>query len=82
VWGSFTWAIRPVCTCGRLADAVEQKLIFVSTTLVAEGEKASNLFYMLPVSGDGFFALHEGVAISCCPWCGDKINGRRRNIQI
>jgi hypothetical protein len=79
VWGSFTWAERPVCSCGRLAEAVEQKLVFVSTSLVGEGEQPGNLFYMLPVSGDGFFALNEGVAIFRCPWCGDPINGRRRN---
>jgi hypothetical protein len=39
------------------------------------------LFYWLPVRGDGFFALHEGVAISCCPWCGDKIIGSRTGRQ-
>ena len=77
VWGSFSWAQRPDCSCGRLAAVVESKLIFVSTeTIGAEG--ASNLFYLLPVGGDGFFALDEGIAISCCPWCGDKIVGRRK----
>ncbi|HEY8576955.1 MAG TPA: hypothetical protein VIL88_11515 [Devosia sp.] len=79
VWGSFTWAARPTCTRGRLAEAVEEKLIFVSTILIGEGAHVSNLFYVLPVSGDGFFALNEGIVIPCCPWCGDKISGRRRN---
>ncbi|WP_172122590.1 MULTISPECIES: hypothetical protein [unclassified Devosia] len=77
VWGQFGWAERPVCSCGQLAQAVEDQLIFVSPELVGEGAQASNLFYLLPVSGDGFFALNEGVAIACCPWCGDPIRGRR-----
>jgi hypothetical protein len=79
VWGSFRWAERPVCSCGQLAAAVENKLVFVSTETVGEGERQGNLFYVLPVSGDGFFALDEGVAISCCPWCGDEIVGRRQS---
>ena len=77
VWGQFEWALRPQCECGRLAAAVEAKLVFVSPLLVGEAPGRSNLFYLLPVGGDGFFALNEGVAISCCPWCGDKIIGRR-----
>ena len=77
VWGNFTWAVRPECSCGQLATAVEAKLIFVSPQLVGEGDRASNLFYLLPVGGDGFFALDEGVAIRRCPWCGDEIIGRR-----
>lgn len=79
VWGSFRWAERPVCSCGQLAAAVESKLVFVSAETVGEGVRRGNLFYVLPVSGDGFFALDEGIAISCCPWCGDEIVGRRRN---
>ncbi len=78
VWGSFIWAERPVCSCGQLVAAVENKLIFVSTEMVGEDETRSNLFYLLPVGGDGFFALNEGVAISCCPWCGDPIVGQRQ----
>ena len=77
VWGCFGWALRPVCSCGHLPRAVEEQLIFVSPELVQDGERTSNLFYLLPVSGDGFFALNEGLAISCCPWCGDRIVGRR-----
>ncbi len=78
VWGHFQWFQRPVCSCGQLAEAVEAGLIFVSPELVGEGEQRSNLFYLLPVSGDGFFALNEGVPIGCCPWCGDQIIGLRR----
>jgi hypothetical protein len=82
VWGSFAWDVRPSCSCGQLAVAVENQIIFVSPQRVGEGEKASNLFYWLPVKGDGFFALNEGIAISCCPWCGDKIIGSRTGRQI
>ena len=64
VWGNFTWAVRPHCSCGQLADAVEAKLVFVSTKLLGEGDQKTNLFYLLPVGGDGFFALNEGIAIS------------------
>lgn len=78
VWGNFTWAQRPECSCGGLAHAVEEGIVFVSTESAGDGERSSNLFYILPVSGDGFFALNEGIAISCCPWCGDGIIGRRR----
>ena len=77
VWGRFSWAQRPICSCGQLAQAVEEQLIFVSPELTGEGDQATNLFYLLPVSGDGFFALNEGLPISCCPWCGDRIIGRR-----
>jgi hypothetical protein len=77
VWGSFNWEVRPKCSCGQLAAAVEDKLIFVSPKVVGEGARTSNQFYLLPVRGDGFFALNEGVAISRCPWCGDEIIGRR-----
>jgi hypothetical protein len=77
VWGSFTWKARPECHCGHLAQAVEAGLIFVSPTFAQDTDIESNLFYMLPVSGDGFFALDEGVSIACCPWCGDRIKGLR-----
>jgi len=77
VWGRFDWVLRPQCRCGGIARAVEDGLVFVSEALVGEGESQSNRFYMLPVQGDGFFALNEGIAIACCPWCGDRIVGRR-----
>jgi hypothetical protein len=77
VWGNFSWALPPDCRCGQLRKAVEDGLIFVSDTVLEKGEGQTNQFYILPVQGDGFFALNEGVAISCCPWCGDAISGRK-----
>ena len=82
VWGSFDWEVRPRCSCGQLALAVENGIIFVSPQQFGQGEHASNMFYWLPVQGDGFFALNEGIAISYCPWCGDKIIGKRTKSAI
>ncbi|HEV7292931.1 MAG TPA: hypothetical protein VGN79_11480 [Devosia sp.] len=77
VWGAFRWAERPQCSCGELARAVEEGLIFVSDQIIEVSGEKSNRFYLLPVQGDGFFALSEGVAIDCCPWCGDRVIGRK-----
>ena len=77
VWDQFSWKIRPVCRCGEIARAVEAKLVFVSPQVVENDRGATNVFYMLPVGGDGFFALDEGITIDCCPWCGDQIVGTR-----
>lgn len=77
MWGHFTWKQRPDCRCGELARAVEAEKVFVSRETVGEGATRSNRFYILPVSGDGFFAMDEGLTINCCPWCGDGIIGLR-----
>jgi len=77
VWGQFNWKLRPICSCGELAKAVEAKLVFVSKQTRDVGGSKANTFYVLPVGGDGFFALDEGMTIHCCPWCGDQIIGLR-----
>jgi len=73
VGGNFTWAIQPSC-CDLLKSAVdEERFIFVGNM----GTKASNNFYMLPVTNEGYLARTDGVGISYCPWCGTKIAGKK-----
>jgi len=77
VWGRFRWKLRPACSCGELARAVEAGLVFVSPRSAGIAGIETNIFYILPVGGDGFFALDEGMTINCCLWCGDRIVGIR-----
>jgi hypothetical protein len=73
IGGGFDWEFEPNCSCGRLKDAVSERLIFVSN-FTNEG---SNIFYMMPVGADGELFRTDGVPISHCPWCGDKIKGHK-----
>ena len=74
IGGNFEWEIEPDCSCGRLKDAVEEKFIFVSNFT----DHGFNSFYMLPVDSDGSLFRSDGVPIAHCPWCGDKIKGRKK----
>jgi hypothetical protein len=74
IGGNFEWEIEPICQCGRIKEAVEEKFVFVSNFT----DEGFNQFYMMPVAADGTFFRNSGVPISHCPWCGDKIKGRKR----
>jgi hypothetical protein len=78
IGGNFEWEKEPKCSCGKLKDAVDEKFLFVSNFVDGEGENESNQFYILPVNSEGFFARADGIPISNCPWCGDKIIGRKK----
>lgn len=71
--GSFEWETEPGCSCGMLKQAVEDKFIFVSNFT----NDKFNQFYMMPIESNGELFRSDGVAISNCPWCGDKIEGRK-----
>ena len=74
IGGNFEWEKPPKC-CGMLKDAVdEEKFIFVSNFTSND----ENVFYMMPVMSEGYFARNNGITISHCPWCGTKITGRKR----
>lgn len=72
--GGFSWEIEPKCQCGQLQIAIKDHFIFVSNFT----EGGFNMFYMMPTCADGSFAKSDGVPIQHCPWCGDKIKGRKK----
>jgi hypothetical protein len=74
IGGNFDWEREPNCACGRLKEAVADRFIFVSNF----SDNSSNIFYMMPMSADGELFRSDGLPISCCPWCGDKIVGHKR----
>ncbi len=78
VWDNFEWEREPECSCGRLIQAVKEKFVFVSNIVDGESPNEINQFYMMPVNANGFLTRRHGVGISYCPWCGDKIVGRKR----
>jgi hypothetical protein len=73
VGGGFKWEMEPTCSCGRLKDAVAERFIFVSNF----NDNGSNIFYMMPVDADGDLVRSDGIPISFCPWCGEKIFGHK-----
>lgn len=54
----------------------DERFIFVSNFV--DGKEGPNTFYMLPVTSDGYFARSDGIQITHCPWCGTKIDARKR----
>ena len=74
VHGGFEWEKEPACSCGQFAQAIEDKVIFVSNFTVG----GCNLCYFLPLDADGELYRSDGVNISHCPWCGDKIEARKK----
>lgn len=74
VGGSFAWEKEPAC-CELLKLAVDdEKFVFVSNFT----EGGNNLFYFMPLASDGSLARSDGVTISYCPWCGTKIQARKK----
>jgi hypothetical protein len=74
IGGNFTWEIEPKCSCGKIKEAVDDQFLFVSNFT----DEGFNQFYMLPVAADGTLFRSDGLPISHCPWCGDKIKGRKK----
>ena len=73
IGGGFNWEKKPDCSCGRLKDAVADGFVFVSNF----NDNGSNVFYIMPLGADGELFRSDGVPISFCPWCGDKIFGHK-----
>lgn len=74
IGGNFQWEIPPKCSCGMFRKAIdEDKFIFVSN--FTDGRW--NTFYIMPLAADGGLARSDGIPISNCPWCGDKIKARK-----
>ena len=75
IGGNFEWEKPPECSCGMLRDAIEtEQFLFVSNMVGSSG----NAVYMMPVMPDGSYVRSNGVVISHCPWCGDKIEARKK----
>ena len=72
--GGFEWERPPRCSCGRLKQAVDDGVIFVSNFT----DVGSNLLYLVPLRADGTLFKNDGLPISHCPWCGDKITGHKK----
>lgn len=79
IQGNFEWEIEPYC-CDEFKNALDEKFIFVSNFTDSTPEKKgfNILFYMMPVTVDGYFARSDGLAIYNCPWCGTEIKGRKK----
>lgn len=74
IGGNFEWEFAPSC-CDLLKDAVDaEKFIFVGNFT----ENKWNSCYMMPLSSDGELVRSDGIAISYCPWCGEKITVRKK----
>lgn len=71
--GGFEWDIEPSC-CNFFKEAVQNKFIFVSNT-IANGY---NLFYIMPLDYEGYLFKSDGMHISNCPWCGNKIQAKKK----
>ncbi|WP_300754990.1 hypothetical protein [Janthinobacterium sp.] len=76
IGGNFEWEVEPNCKCGNLIHAVEEQFIFVGNFLI----DGFNNFYMMPVAANGYPIRDNGVAITHCPWCGEKIKGKKKYI--
>ena len=76
--GNFQWEKEPTCSCGKLKEAVDDQILFVSNFVAGEGNEETNQFYMMPVDAEGHLVRSKGIPITNCPWCGDRIVGRKK----
>ena len=75
VGGNFQWAKPPSC-CDLLPAAIEdRKFIFVSNTVDLNG---NSVVYMNPTEPDGSIASSKGIALNHCPFCGTKVQIRKK----
>lgn len=77
IHGNFEWETEPSCKCGQLAQAIEDKMFFVCNVT----DFGANKLYMLPLHDDGFLRHSDGVEIAYCPWCGEKMIGKKKYDQ-
>jgi hypothetical protein len=71
---NINWERPPRCTCGQLKTAVENKYIFVSNLSTG----GSNNCYIIPLAESGEPFNADGIHILNCPWCGDKIDVKKK----
>jgi hypothetical protein len=74
IHGGFEWEKKPDCKCGQLAEAIKDKIIFVSN----HSDFNANMLYLFPLHHDGFLRYDSGVPIAYCPWCGDRVRVKKK----
>lgn len=75
VGGGFEWEREPCCDL--LKGAVDdERFVFVSNFV--SGKSGPNSFYIMALDADGRLARSDGLSIAYCPWCGTKIDARKR----
>jgi len=72
--GGFDWAKPPSCRCGLLASAIEEKVIFVSNMI----DGGYSVCYVFLLNNEGSLHRSTGTPIQYCPWCGEKIQVRKK----
>jgi len=72
IHGGFEWEIEPNCKCGQLAQAIRDKIIFVSNYT----DFNASILYILPIHSDGF--QRTSMQIAYCPWCGDRVKAKKK----
>ena len=75
VGGGFEWEREPCCDLLKAA-VDEERFVFVSN--VVESRNGPNSFYIMTLDADGHLARSDGLTIGYCPWCGTKIDARKR----
>ncbi|GEM_PF-1945936 len=73
IGGHFEWEVVPNCSCGKIKRAVEEQYFFVSNTIIGD----YNQFYLMPLAANGSLVHSGGVPILNCPFCGERIKGRK-----
>ena len=71
--GNFEWEIAPTC-CESLIDYIESRFVYVSNIT----DFGYNNLYMMPLKSDGTLLNQDGISIRNCPWCGKKIQVRKK----
>ena len=74
IGSNINWELEPNCSCGQLKKSIDNKFIFVSNMTL----DSSNLCYLIPLTESGEPFNPDGVQISHCPWCGDKISLKKK----
>jgi len=80
VTGNFEWLKAPSC-CEQLQNLFNDKAAFTSWFVDGDPEKPESLHsivYLLPLTAEGDIVAPNGVAFSYCPFCGKKVNVRRK----
>lgn len=73
IYGNYDWIKEHKC-CDEFKTAIEE-FIFVSNTVDLDN---MNAVYMLPADSEGKIYRKKGIPIQFCPWCGKKIEVRKK----
>ncbi len=72
--GNFEWERAPSC-CDQFLQALEDDFIFTAN-VTPDGVRSQ--FYIMPLTSKGELADRDGIQIHFCPWCGEKLNARKK----